>query len=88
MGELIERLRNRAEQTSDYPSETLYYEAADELSALRERVAELGGALASARHYVSEAVDADGGIDACEIHMRHDLEAIDSILAKQGGEGG
>lgn len=38
-------------------------------------------ALANARHYVEEAVDADGGIDACEIHMRHDLEAIDRALS-------
>ena len=40
--------------------------------------------LKSAREYVSEAVDANGGIDGCEIHYRKDLEAIDDALAKFG----
>lgn len=46
--------------------------------------AQLKGALVAARAYVEEAVDADGGINSCEIHMRHDLEAIDRALADAG----
>ena len=46
MVDLIGRLRNRAEQTSDYPKETLYSEAADELTALREALS----AMCAAQH--------------------------------------
>ena len=50
-----------------------------------EKMAEL---LRNARLYVEEAVDADGGIEVCEIHLRHDLEAIDAALSLYNGEAG
>src|SRR3546814_9964486 len=38
--------------------------------------------LKSAREYVSEPVDANGVVDGCDMHSRHDLEAIHNALAK------
>src|SRR3546814_1848783 len=49
----------------------------DAAEVLMASISTLVDTLKSAREYVSEAVDANGGIDGCEIHYRHDLEAID-----------
>src|SRR3546814_13177445 len=54
----------------------------DAAEVLMASISTLVDTLKSAREYVSEAVDANGGIDGCEIHYRHDLEAIDNALAK------
>lgn len=56
----------------------------DAAEVLMTSITTLVDALKSAREYVSEAVDANGGIDACEIHYRTDLETIDDALAKFG----
>src|SRR3546814_4652341 len=56
----------------------------DAAEVLMASISTLVDTLKSAREYVSEAVDANGGIDGCEIHYRHDLEAIDNALAKFG----
>src|SRR3546814_17562233 len=56
----------------------------DAAEVLMASISTLVDTLKSAREYVSEAVDANGGIDGCEIHYRHDLEAIDNAIAKFG----
>src|SRR3546814_8757907 len=56
----------------------------DAAEVLMASISTLVDTLKSAREYVSEAVNANGGVDACEIHYRYDLEAIDNALAKFG----
>src|SRR3546814_8510235 len=56
----------------------------DAAEVLMASISTLVDTLKSAREYVSEAVDANGGIDGCEIHYRHDLETIANALAKFG----
>src|SRR3546814_12923755 len=54
----------------------------DAAEVLMASISTLVDTLKSARESVSEAVDANGGIDGCALHSRHDTEAIDHSLAQ------